>query len=149
MAKVSEDIQSIVEEIGLDKILKACIYELNREISANRVPLFIQEDFRSSLRATLKKGINANTRNNPAPILAMLLEGLSVAMSRSIVSMASIYPSILENTKGLPEEDIVLLRRGMEDYLTALSTKLIKKHIIDDHLSFSDFNAKIKKGESS
>ncbi|KKK73379.1 hypothetical protein LCGC14_2894390 [marine sediment metagenome] len=128
-----------LQKMPLDEIVMGCIYEINEEIKDRKQTPALFYEFRDHLRKAIISVPNPSEGGSPIPQLSFMLEDFTQGISRLIVSMSSVTPTILGKTAGLSEDQVSLIRRGVEDYMIDLVEQMLRKLVIDDHINFNNF----------
>lgn len=123
-----------------EALVSACINRILNDALSTKVPPAIRSEFREALI----KAIDANSKNipkeNPNPYMFAAIEDLLRLVSRSIVGLAYINPEILKTHGDLLEDQADLLRRSLEDHLLTITTDVLRKLILDDHINIITFH---------
>ena len=136
-----EEAQKIMEMMGSDGLLRTCIHETNADILETKISLVVRDMFEEELGKVLKDALyeGEQSKQSPIPKMGMLLESLIKANAKVIVMLSSVNPLLLGEKLGLPEDQVRLLRRGIEDHFAELTGQLLKQHILSLHQSFTEF----------
>ncbi len=138
---MSEEIEKHIQKIPLDDIVRACIYHLNKDISNRKETPALFYEFREYLSKAVRSVPNPSENESPLPQLSFMLEDFTCGVSRIIVSMSSITPSILGKAAGLSEDQVSLIRRGVEDHIIGMVEQMLRKLVIDDHIEYDNFHS--------
>jgi len=140
-----EEAQKKIREMSIDNLLKTCIFELNREITTRKETPGLFYEFREHLAEAMSSVPRPPESETPIPQLSFMVEDFAKGISRLIVSMASVGPYLLRRAGGLPEDQVNLIRRGLEEHLTGLVEQMLRRLVLEDHLEFTDLSSTAKR----
>ncbi len=131
-----------VSKLSTERLTQLCLNELGNQ-GCIRVPSTVQESFYKSLTDAVimhRPPESVIQEETPAYMLMMLNSFISMVASLIVVTAAR-NPKQLRKMGVIPDEDQeMLVRRGMEDELLTIAIETLKKHILDSHIDYRQFN---------
>ncbi|KKL59368.1 hypothetical protein LCGC14_2216080 [marine sediment metagenome] len=138
---MSEGMEKHIQKMPLDDIVKVCIYHINKDILNRKETPALFYEFRDHLRKAIISVPDPSEGGSPMPQLFFMLEDFTQGVSRLIVSISSITPTILGKAAGLSEDQVSLIRRGVEDHMIGLVEQMLRKLVLDDHIEYDNFRS--------
>ena len=128
-----------IKDEKFEVLVSTCMRHILKEALSTKVPPAIRSEFREALI----KVIDVNNKNipekTPNPYIFALIEDLLRLVSRSIVGLSYISPTILQTYGDLSEGQGDILKRELEDQLLAITMGTLKSLILDDHINIIAF----------
>ena len=135
--------QQLLDEtkgMSIEELTQLCFEQLGHQAHGN-VPIIIKQSFHKALVNVIiahKPVVNQDT----ATFLMMMLNNIVSMVSKIIVTIATLNPKHLKEIGAISNEDQeMLLRRGMEDRLLEVIIDSLKKHILDSHIEYRQFQS--------
>lgn len=133
--KAEKETKDLSDKVLLD----ACLYSFCRLLREQKLPPMSLDDFRNRLSETMASVPPPPKGMSPISQLLPMMEDFIKGVSRIIVAASAVIPETLEEIMNIPEDQVKLLRRGMEEHLIELATSLLKSHVLNDHVSYNEF----------
>ena len=81
------------------------------------------------------------SKSTPSYLL-MMMEETTAMLSKLIVISGAMNPKALADVKIISKDQQSLLTRGIEDYLYENIIMALKKHMLDNHITYKQFKSK-------
>ena len=129
-----------IQRIPLDTIVEGCIFHFNKEVMNRKQTPALFYEFREHLAEAIRSVPPPPKGETSIAQMSFMLEDFIRGVSRIIVSISSIAPTVWGREAGLSEDQTNLVRRGMEEHLLNLTEQMLRKHILNDHIEFNNFS---------
>lgn len=123
-----------------DDLLASCIAHITLKLSGALPTPIMREEFCETLNEIFAKNIPPCKAGAPVPFASftLIIDGFCSGLARVIVGVSGIGPEGLQDTAGMNDEEVILLRRGLEDHLTEMVQKTLKCHVLDQHTNYNE-----------
>ncbi|KKM75115.1 hypothetical protein LCGC14_1393410 [marine sediment metagenome] len=129
-----------IKDEKFEDLVSACMRHILKEALSTKVPSGIRSEFRENLIKAVDTNCKNIPKETPNPYVFAVIEDLLRLVSRSIVGLSYINPTILQTYGDLSDAQGDLLKRELEECLLGITVDVLKSLILDDHINIIAFH---------